>query len=217
MSECSLKGGARVASPGARTSATAFITANSQRVLILAALAFYSCEPTLERRVFEYERQVNAGRVESVLALFADSATVQTKGMPLLAGKDALRGMAEWDSVLHTRLTFYDMVTTGDTVLANVVESNDWLAALGIEEIFHPTTRVVFRENVIIRIESETDSIDASALRHSLDEVLEWALLERPGAVRTLVPEAGFEYSAESAQQWLQLLGEWKNAAAESP
>jgi len=192
------------------------ITAGSRRVLILAALALISCEPTLERRVFEYERQVNAGNVGRVLALFADDATLQVQGMVSLTGKEALRGMVEWDSVLHTRLTFYDMATEGDTVLANVVESNYWLAALGIEEILHPTTLVVFRNGLISRMESDTDSSDSHAIRHSLDAVLEWALLERPHVARSLVSDAGFRYNAESAGRWLHLLREWRDAVGDN-
>ena len=212
MSERSPKSRVRVASPGIGRATTAFIAANSRWVLILAALVLYSCEPTLQRRVLEYERQVNAGNVDRVLALFADDATVRAQGMHSLAGKDALRGMAEWDSVVHTRLTFYDMVTEGDTVLANVVESNDWLAALGIEEVYHPTTLVVFQSGLITRIESETDSGDARAMHQSLDAVLQWALQERPHVVRTLVSDAGFRYNSESAGRWLHLLREWRDA-----
>lgn len=182
---------------------------------MLAALAFSSCEPTLQRRVFEYERQVNAGNVDGVLALFADTATVRVQGMLSLTGKDALRGMAEWDSVLHTRLTFYDMVTVGDTVLANVVESNDWLSALGIEDVYHPTTHVVFQSGLIVRMDSQTDSSDARAIRDSLDAVLQWALQERPHVVRSLVSDAGFRYNSESAGRWLHLLREWRYAVGE--
>lgn len=215
MSECSPKNRVRVASPGSGISATAFLTAHSRWMLILAALVLCSCEPTLQRRVFEYERQVNAGNVDRALALFADDATVRAQGMHSLTGKDALRGLAEWDSVVHTRLTFYDMVTEGDTVLASAVESNDWLAALGIEEIFHPTTLVVFQNGLITRFESETDSSDARAMHQSLDAVLQWALQERPHVVRTLVSDAGFRYNSESAGRWLQLLREWRDAVGE--
>lgn len=196
--------------------AAAIIAATNHRALVIAALALCACEPTLERRVIEYERQVNARNVERVLDLFADDATIQAKGMFTLNGKGALRGMAEWDSVLHTRLTFYDMVTEGDTVLANVIESNDWLAALDIQEILHPTTLVVFRGGLITRMESETDSVGSDAIRNRLDAVLEWALLERPQVVRTLISDTGFRYDAESASRWLHVLEEWRQAMTKS-
>ena len=216
MTGLSLKGRTSVSSPGTQKTMGARITAGIRRALILAALAFSSCEPTLERRVFEYERQVNAGNVDRVLALFSDDATVQAQGTLSLTGKEALRGMVEWDSVVHTHLTFYDMATEGDTVLANVVESNDWLAALGIQEILHPTTRVVFRNGLIARMESETDSSDSQAIRGSLNALLEWALAERPHVVRSLVSDAGFHYNAESAVRWLGLLREWRDAVGEN-
>ncbi|MBE0556236.1 MAG: hypothetical protein IH628_03305 [Proteobacteria bacterium] len=129
-----------------------------------------------------------------------------------ITGWEALRALAQWDSVLHTRLTFHDMVTEGDTVFANVAESNDWLSAFGIEELTHPTTLVIFRDGAILRIESETDTAGTNAIQRSLDAVLEWAIVEHPQTVRDLVSEAGFRYNAESAHRWLRLLEEWKNA-----
>ena len=136
-----------------------------------ALLLLLACEPTLERRVFEYERRVNADNVEGVLQLWTHDAVYEMKGMFLLEGKEALRGLAQWDSVLHTRLTFHDITTEGDTVFTNVVESNEWLSAVGIEQLVHPSTMIVFRDGLMSRIESETDTAGTHAVRRSLDAV----------------------------------------------
>lgn len=175
-----------------------------------ALLLLLACEPTLERRVFEYERRVNADNVEGVLELWADDGIYDMKGTFSLKGKVALRGLAEWDSVVHTQLTFHDIVTEGDTVLADVVESNEWLSAVGIEQLVHPSTIIVFRDGLISRIESDTDTAGTNALRRSLDAVLSWALTERPQAVHRLVSDKGFQYNGENAALWLRLLEEWR-------
>jgi hypothetical protein len=186
-------------------------------VLSCALCILCSCEPTLQRRVFEYERQVNARNVERVLALFSEDATVDTKGATPLRGKEAIRGLAEWDSVMHTHLTFHEMVTEGDTVMANVAESNDWLSVCGIEILIHPTTLIIFRDGLIARIESETDTAGTNAVRRALEAVLEWALAERPQVVHALVSDKGFRYNAQNATLWLQLLEEWKKQAWAEP
>lgn len=173
-------------------------------------LLFLACEPTLERRVFEYERRVNADNVEGVLELWADDGVYELKGTALLKGKEALRGLAEWDSVLQTRLTFHEMTTEGDTVLVNVVESSKWLTAVGIEQLVHPSTIIIFRGGLISRIESETDTVGTNAVNRSLDAVLSWALTARPQAVRRLVSDTGLQYTGENAALWLQLLEEWR-------
>jgi hypothetical protein len=175
-----------------------------------------ACEPTLERRVFEYERRVNADNVQGVLELFTENATYELRDTFVLEGKDALRGLAEWDSVLHTRLTFHDITTVGDSVLTNVAETNDWLSAVGVEELVHPSTLIVFQNGLIVRIDSETDTAGTNAIRRALDEVLAWAVVERPETVHRLVDEAGFRYSGENAATWLKLLREW-NAEMSSP
>ena len=184
--------------------------------LATAVLLLGTCEPTLERRVFEYERRVNADDVQGVLELFAENATYELRDTFVLEGKDALRGLAEWDSVLHTRLTFHDITTVGDSVLTNVAETNDWLSAVGVEELVHPSSLIVFQNGLIARIDSETDTAGTNAIRRALDEVLAWAVVERPETVHRLVDEAGFRYSGENAATWLKLLRDW-NAEMSSP
>jgi hypothetical protein len=183
--------------------------------LIIVVALLSSCEPTLERRVLEYERQVNARNIDRVLDLFAEDATFELQGSFSLSGKDALRDLAEWDSVLHSRLTLHRIETEGDTVLCDVSESNEWLAAVGILEVVHPTTMFVFKDGLIIHIQAETDSMGTRAIRGSLDAVLEWALLDRPQKVRELISDTGFVYNAENAVRWLQLLEDWKMSVRE--
>jgi len=196
---------------GSITSGLSVRIALSAAVLLMGA-----CEPTLERRVFEYERRVNSDNVQGVLELFAENAIYELRDTFVLEGKDALRGLAEWDSVLHTRLTFHDITTLGDSVLTNVSETNDWLSAVGVEELVHPSTLIVFQNGLIVRIDSETDTTGTNAIRRALDEVLAWAVVERPETVHRLVDEAGFRYSGENAATWLKLLREW-NAEMSSP
>ena len=194
--------------PGALFSSLTPPTAAASVLILLLAGA---CQPTLERRALEYEQRVNAGLADRVVELFADDATIERKNVLSLTGREALTDLARWDSVLHTRLRLTSIETEGDTVLADVVESNDWLAALGIETIDYPTTLFIFRDGLIIRIEAEADTVGANAIRRSLDALLEWALVERPQTVRALVAETGFRYDAENARRLLQLIEEWQS------
>ncbi len=183
-------------------------------IVLLIATA---CTPTLERRVLEYERRVNAGDVDGTLELFADSAIVEQEQSYTLVGKSDIRGLAEWDSVLQTQVTFYDIRTMGDTVVADVVESSAWLDAVGIPEILHPGTSVIFRDGFIIRLVSTTDTADARAIRRALDEVLTWAFVDRPETVRKLVSEERVVYNGESAALLKNLLSEWTRTQSTSP
>ena len=186
-------------------------------LLWLVLLLLAGCSPTLERRVLEYERRVNAGRVDAVLELFTDDATIELEGTYALTGTAALRGLAEWDSVLHTHLTFHEIVTLGDTVMANVVETNDWLSAIGILELVHPSTMVIFRDGLITRIEATTDTAGSHALRRALDEILTWALVDHPAKVRKLVSGEGVLYNGENAVLWKELLREWESVQVSTP
>lgn len=194
--------------PGALFSSLTPPTAAASVLIILLAGA---CQPTLERRALEYERRVNAGHADRVVELFADDATIERKDVLSLTGREALTDLARWDSVLHTRLRLTSIETEGDTVLADVAESNDWLAALGIEKIDYPTTFIIFRDGLIIRIEAEADTAGANAIRRSFDALLEWAIVERPQTVRALAGKTGFRYDAENARRLLRLIEEWQS------
>ena len=183
----------------------------------LVVLLITGCTPTLERRVLEYEGRVNAGRVDAVLELFTQDATVELEGTYSLRGTAALRGLAEWDSVMHTHLTFHEIVTLGDTVLANVVETNDWLSAIGIIELVHPSTIIIYRAGLITHIEATTDTAGAHALGRALDEILTWGLVDRPEEVRKLVSEEGVLYDRENAVLWKELLREWESVRISTP
>jgi hypothetical protein len=92
-------------------------------IVALLAGAFRAKKPAIVVAE-EYGDAYNGHGVQQVLALPADDAMIHTDGV-VLQGKDKLRGIAQFDSVMNTHITSADLKATGDTVTFTAKEEND--------------------------------------------------------------------------------------------
>jgi len=156
-----------------------------------------------------YEEAYNKGDLDGLMSLYAEDARFRVAGLFDLQGREALRGLAEYDQALHTKLEFSQMEIRGDTVICQVKETNDWIETADIGELYHQGA-VVVRRGRISAIDATLTPETDRAFRRIMMPLMEWARTDRPGELSELMPQGEFIYNAENAGKNLSLLREFK-------
>ena len=103
-----------------------------------------------------YKEALNSHNVESLLSYYHNDIVFNIPDLMMhISGKDVLRGVAEYDSVLNTIMELSNITLSNDTVFCSIRETNDWMSAAGISSAFYPKSIFVVKENKIIYIEAD--------------------------------------------------------------
>ncbi len=180
--------------------------------MVLPICLLLACSSRLAERMYIIEHAFDHHNIDSTLAsAYTDDIHFELGGV-VLEGKRALRGGAEWDSVVNTHLSFRDFRMNGDTVICKCTAEDDLLKLQGIEhEDFDPVT-IVFDGNRIKHVIFQRTAESRRAPGAASSSFDEWASRERARELANLTPDGKFVLSAESARGWLALLKEWRNA-----
>ncbi len=168
-----------------------------------------SCSPSPVSRVRAYESAYNEHNVPAVLALCTDDVVFQSAGLNTLIGKQAIRGMAEYDSVMGVHVQFSNIVTRKDTVFFDAAETNEWFRTAGINVVHHQSF-FVFKGALIRHIGTTWNARDEKAVRLAVRSFLEWVTREKPDRIKELMPQGKFLSNAESATEMLALVRDWR-------
>ncbi|MFQ5753454.1 MAG: nuclear transport factor 2 family protein [bacterium] len=169
----------------------------------------FSCTPKPETLVEAYAEASNNHDVKKIVSLHAEDATFEVVGSFVLKGKDNIRKVAEYDSVLNIHMTIRNIVTRSDTVICDLSEINDWLRTAGIGEA-HYSVRFELRNGFIKFLHAEATQKTEQAFNAVLKPLIAWALKERPQQLAEMMPAGEFVYNAENAKKSLSLLREWQ-------
>ena len=180
-------------------------------LLLLFAIVIASCspKPSPVELVMAYEDAYNSYDLDRVLSLFAEDAAFEVVGQFVCQGKEDIRRVAEYDSVLNIHMSIIKFATKDNTVSCELVETNDWLKTSGIGEARY-TGKFVFEEGLIKLIQGKPAPETEQAFNQVLNPLMEWASKERPEQLARMMPEGKFVYSAENAKKSLALLREWQ-------
>lgn len=184
-------------------------------VIVLAGLACFDARH-LEQRTRQYFQHHNRHDLTGELAFFTDDAVFEMPGWSPLRGKDALRDQFGFDSVLNSEIIVGGLRVLGDTVVIDsITERNDFFRLLGISEIrYLPGTRFIFHAGQIQNVQSaQIRPEDMQATSAKIEQVLGWLRIAHPEFSSDIESGALFQYNAETANRWLQLLREWRGAA----
>ena len=182
-------------------------------LLLLFAMVIASCspKPSPVELVMTYEDAYNSYDLDRFLSLFAEDATFEVVGQFVFKGKEDIRRVAEYDSVLNLHMSIIRLSTKADTVFCDLTETNDWLKTAGIGEARY-TGRFVFEDGLMKLIEGKATPETDLAFNQVLNPLMEWASEERPEELAQMMPEGKFVYNAENAKKSLALLREWQEA-----
>jgi hypothetical protein len=189
--------------------------------IVVTAAVMYSCSnKTSPQGIVEaHINAKNTHQVSASMQYIADDAVLEIPGLEMLIkGKEERRRIAEYDSVLNTVLTPSAFTVRGDTVFCSIIESNDWLEAAGIPEIYYPRTMHVVKDAKIVYSSGWMADSSAAEIGNVLGEFVPWASENHPEEMARMMPGGSFIYNAQNGEMVMGLLRQWRDATAgESP
>ncbi len=179
-------------------------------IFVLVILIF-SCSENLTQLTQRYPTVYNTHNVNDIVNLYADDAVFEVAGQFSFNGKDQVRDITKYDSVLNIKMSVSNIETVGDSVFCNLSETNDWLQTAEIGEA-HYSVIFVFKDGLISKISAEAKPETAEAFNNVLTPLMIWAKENKPDLLAEMMPEGKFIYNAENAMKTLNLLTEWKES-----
>ena len=177
-------------------------------IFVLATLII-SCSSNLTQLTQNYPIVYNTHNVNDIVNLYADDAVFEVKGQFSLNGKDQIRDITKYDSVLNINMSVSNIETVRDSVFCNLSETNDWLQIAEIGEA-HYSVIFIFKDGLISKIIASAKPETAKAFNNVLTPLMIWAKENRSDLITEMMPEGKFIYDAENAMKTLNLLTEWK-------
>jgi len=169
--------------------------------------------PGPEDLVKRYENAANRHSVDESLGLFAADAWWTNVGASVYSGREEIRNLLEWDSVVNTALQISITEIAGDTAMVAMVLGDDWFRELGIDTI-HATARIIFRDTLIHDVRMTMAEESQGPINAAIGPFVQWVLQERREEFLPLVPNQVIAHSAENAEKWLVLFRAWHEASA---
>lgn len=184
---------------------TIIVTATT---FLLLACSF---KPSPEKIVDDYVKAYNSHLVDRIMALYADSVSFEVPGFGIsYKGKDAVRAIAEYDSVLNTIMTLSNITASADTVFCSLSEYNNWVEAAEIPAAYYPRTMFVVKDGKITRLYAEIADSTLENFERVLDHFVFWGNEKYPDKMKKMAPEGDFVYNAENGIMVVEMLREWK-------
>jgi len=186
---------------------------NYNTLLLIFVLVFFifSCSENLTQLTQRYPTLYNTHNVNDIVNLYADDAVFEVAGQFSLNGKNQIRDITKYDSVLNIKMSVSNIETFGDSVFCNLSETNDWLQTAEIGEA-HYSVIFVFKDGLISKISASANPETAKAFNNVLTPLLIWAKENKSDLLTEMMPGSKFIYNAENAIKTLTLLTEWKES-----
>lgn len=178
-------------------------------ILICLSLTLISCSTKHIDRIGTIQRAFNYSNIDSTIVVCYTEDIIFDLGDIRLSGKEALRGGAEWDSVINSRFYFSDFRISGDTVFCKCTEENDISKLQGIEKGYFDPVIFVFENDKIKYTKWEMTQQSKDNNRIAYSTVIEWASLKEPQQLDDLMPGGNFIMNAVTANGWLALTKAW--------
>jgi hypothetical protein len=178
-------------------------------------ILFFSCSTKQEDRIKVLEQAFNINNIDSAFSHYTDNIVFEIDAFNG-SGKQALRHGAEWDSIVNTHLSFSDIKIIGDSVICKCTEENDLSKLLGIGNGFYDPVIFVFKDGLIRYMKFEKTSESQNAYNAAFGSLIKWASREKSSRLKELMPEGKFMINAESANGWLVLAQEWREAKSKN-
>jgi ketosteroid isomerase-like protein len=174
---------------------------------LLLAVSSSSCsKPNLADIVREHIAAVNNDDIEKNLTLFTEDSVFEPDAATKLSGKAQVRNLMEWDVANNARLSIKDLKVTSNTVMAEVIETNEGWRLLGIDIPF--TASYEFRGRYIRRVKLEFSPESWKIFEDAFKPFADWAEQAHPEDYQRM-NNAG--YSADGARLFLVLAKEWRD------
>jgi exosome complex RNA-binding protein Csl4 len=184
-------------------------------VLLTTTLLYLNCSPSKKDMVMKYFNAVNKHEPGTELLLLSDNITYSVIESFTLRGKDELRNLAEYDSTIHSELVYSNLTEAGDTVICQVTEKNDRLAALDITSVAYDYVKFVVRHKHIWDIIMKMNDKSINEISSKTEPLIDWASNNKADVLNDIMPGGEFIYNKVTAEMWLQLLQKYNESRGE--
>ena len=178
-------------------------------LILVSVILIISCSENLTQLTQNYPIVYNTHDVNDIVNLYADDAIFEVTGQFSFNGKDQIRDITKYDSVLNINMSVSNIETVGDSVFCDLSETNDWLRTAEIGEA-HYSVIFIFKEGLVSKIIASAKPKTAKAFNNVLTPLMLWAKENKPDLLSEMMPGGKFIYNAENATKTLTLLTEWK-------
>lgn len=178
-------------------------------VISISLIFLFACSPNSTDLAKQYAEIYNTHDVKKIISLYAPDAVFEVVGQFTLSGKEQIRNLTQYDSVLNIRMSLFDIEKKGNSVSCNLSETNNWLKTSGIGEA-HYTINFIFEKGFIKNLKAEAKPETQQAFMQVLSPLIEWAKGNKADLLAEMMPEGRFVYNAENARKTLALLRSWK-------
>ncbi|MEE9554742.1 MAG: nuclear transport factor 2 family protein [candidate division Zixibacteria bacterium] len=197
-------------------SITSLIRSMTSILLAICLIIDCSQSRSSEEIVENYRIALNSHNVDKLMSIYSDDIRFEIPSMRMmLSGKDALRGIAEYDSALKTIMTLTNIRVDGDSVLCEITETNDWMNAAGFSSAHYPQATFVVKDGKISYIGAVISDSSAANFRNTLQSFMPWGNGNYPDVIAEMMPEDKFIFNGKNGATMVRLLREWR-AAMES-
>ncbi len=180
--------------------------------MLVAALSC-SQAPSIRHVLEKYADLLSSHQIDELMKLYSDDIKFDIPSFDMhLSGKSALRGVAEYDSVLNTEMTLNDITSVGDTAFCEIVETNDWMEAAGISSAVYPRALFVVTDGRISQVMAELSDSSAAEFSRVLSQFVPWAEENHPREMARMMPGGRFIYNAQNGQTVVGILRQWRHA-----
>jgi hypothetical protein len=184
--------------------------------IIILTTMYLACSftPTPDQVVVMYKNAVNSHNVESVMSFYSEDILFEVPDLAMcVEGKEAMRGVSEYDSVLNTEMKLSDVTVSGDMVICSLTETNDWMNAAGIGMAFYPEVEFVVIDQKIHHIHADMADSSQAKFDSVIGTFVPWAHENHAEEMFDMMPEGDFIFNGENAAMMVKLLTEWREQA----
>jgi hypothetical protein len=146
------------------------------------------------------------------MSLYDDDAVFEVVGQFSLAGKNQIRDITKYDSVLNVYMTISNIESRGDTTFCNLTETNDWLKTAEVGKTYY-TVKFIFHKGLIKHLYAKAKPETQKSFSQVLSPLMNWATENKAEVLEEMMPEGRFIYNAENAKKSLALLRSWKESS----
>jgi hypothetical protein len=178
-------------------------------LILISGVILISCGKKPATVVKEYEEAFNSHNVNKLVSLFSDTAEIELSQLNKLKGHIKIRGYAEYDSALNSRITISDIAENDGRAFFVMNKQNDFLKSIGINEAKYS---MIFKIDggKIVDISGTTTHETDNKLMEFQDPFMLWASRKKLDVLNEIMPNGNIVYNAENAIKYLALVLEWK-------
>ncbi len=178
-----------------------------KRILfIFYLLIIISCSKEKDQEVVKsYITAHNKHDIKKALFFYDENIVFELKGVWIKNGLIEMQFLEEWDAVLNSNLKLESISSKKDTVICRIIENNDWFRAVGIFDLVHDPVIFVISNGKIKNIIGFPSKKTGEEIGAAIGKLYQWSEKSQDSTIHDLIQNGQFEYSAITAQKWLEL------------